>query len=282
MEGQQGNVMASESTYTKTPNFIFEIMPQLSPAEFKVIMVVVRQTFGFHKERDAISLSQFMSMTSLSRQGVINAIASLIEKGFIVKHTIGNTFKYSVNIVNSVDQSTQLTSQLSLPELVNSVDYLVNSVDHLDPKLVNSVDLQKKGSKENNTKEKKIVASTSQPSKSDLNEKAMQAEAPNPTKAILDAYIEVRGRNGIEYGKEGKAAKKIATAGYTVELVKGCYLWLKQDKFWEFKPVSLAVVYQNLPEYQNYLEKRAPPSQAKPKQRYIVKRADGTQYEVES
>lgn len=231
-----------DNAFTRTPNFIFEIMPQLSPSEFKVIMVVVRQTYGYHKQVDAISLTQFMAMTSLSRQGVINAIASLIEKGFLVKHTIGNTFKYSVKIVNSVDQSTELTSQLSRPDLVNSVD-------QFEPKLVNSVDLQKKVFKEN----KRNIARKAQTQDS-------VDETPNPTKAILDAYVEVRGQNGVNYGKEGKAAKKIAQEGGTPELVKGCYAWLKQDKFWQHKPVGLATVHEHIPEYQRYMEKLKPPS----------------------
>lgn len=241
--------MATENEFTKTPNFIFEIMPQLSPAEFKVIMVVVRQTCGYHKEIDAISLTQFMQATALSRQGVLNAIASLVEKGFLVKCTIGNTFKYSVKIVNSVDQSTELTGLLSRPELVNSVDQFA-------PKLVNSVDLQKKV-----FKEKKRNTATQSAHKAQRQNSVDETSAT--TKVILDAYIEVRGKNGINYGKEGKAAKKIADEGGTPELVKGCYAWLKQDKFWEFKTLGLSKIHEQLPDYQRYLERTATTAKTK-------------------
>ena len=157
-----------DSGFTKTPNFVFEIMPQLTPAEFKVIMVIVRQTYGYHKLSDAISLTQFESMTELSRQGVVNALSSLIEKNFVTKSTMGNTHKYAVKLVNSVDyhaeaqavespqlvnsvdqnQSTQLTtkaatSQLSRPELVNSVDTQkkkeIDQDDHLPGRLLRSM-----------------------------------------------------------------------------------------------------------------------------------------------
>lgn len=83
-------------------------------------------------------------------------------------------------------------------------------------------------------------------------------ETQNLTKAILDAYVEARGKNGINYGKEGKAAKRIAQEGGTPERVKGCYTWLKQEKFWQHKVVGLATVHENLPEYEKYLEKIKP------------------------
>lgn len=83
-------------------------------------------------------------------------------------------------------------------------------------------------------------------------------ETANQTKAVLDAYVEVRGKSGINYGKEGKAAKRIAQEGGAPERVKACYTWLKQDKFWEHKVVGLATVHENLPEYEKYLEKTKP------------------------
>ncbi len=78
------------------------------------------------------------------------------------------------------------------------------------------------------------------------------------TKQIMEAYVEVRGKNGVNYGKEGAFAKKIAKEhpDRTIEKVKACYLWLKQDKFYEFKPVSLAKVYESIPEFLRYIEKR--------------------------
>jgi DnaD/phage-associated family protein len=63
---------------------------------------------------------------------------------------VGDVVKcFEYKLVNSVDWYTQLTSQLSVP-------VLVNSVDQLTPKLVNSVDTQKKDIKE---KKETIVSS---------------------------------------------------------------------------------------------------------------------------
>ena len=70
------------------------------------------------------------------------------------------------------------------------------------------------------------------------------------TKAILNAYVDARGKNGVHYAKEGVAAKKLAKEGRTPELVLNCYLWLKQKPFWADKVLPLIKVCEELPEYE--------------------------------
>ena len=90
--------------YTQTPNEIFDkFLSKLSHAELKVLLYIVRRTFGFHKEYkgDAISLSQICKGiikkdketgeikvldegTGLSKKSVLSAIKSLEEKGHII------------------------------------------------------------------------------------------------------------------------------------------------------------------------------------------------------
>jgi hypothetical protein len=46
---------------TQIPNVLIdELMPTLSGTEFKVLMVIARQTYGWHKDSDAISYSQLV------------------------------------------------------------------------------------------------------------------------------------------------------------------------------------------------------------------------------
>lgn len=137
--------MLPQSNYTQVPNRILDHMHDLEGSEFKVIMLIVRQTIGYHRREHQLSLSFLQSKTGLSRQGVINATESLLEKNWITKQKSGQSFLFGINlepinneVVNSVDQNTP-TSQLSRPEVVNSVDYL-------EPKLVNSVDTYKERS----------------------------------------------------------------------------------------------------------------------------------------
>ncbi len=83
--------------YTQVPDEAFDVlMARLTPAEFKVMMYIIRRTFGFHKPSDAISLRQIVSGvrtrdgraldygTGLSKAGAIKAIQGLVGKGVLL------------------------------------------------------------------------------------------------------------------------------------------------------------------------------------------------------
>jgi len=76
--------------FTKLPNVLIdEWLPFLSEVETKVLLVIMRKTFGWHKTRDRISLSQLEEMTGALRQAVLRATKSLAEKGIITKTVEG-------------------------------------------------------------------------------------------------------------------------------------------------------------------------------------------------
>lgn len=82
--------------YTSVPDELFDALaPELSEAELRVLLYIVRRTFGFKKESDAISVSQMVNGittragvrldrgTGLSRRGVINGCNGLVAKGVV-------------------------------------------------------------------------------------------------------------------------------------------------------------------------------------------------------
>jgi phage replication O-like protein O len=84
--------------YTQIPNeMLDDWLHKLGLAELKLLMVIMRKTFGWHKLRDRISLSQLEEITGLERKHISKASKSLIEKGLITKTVEGkkglqNTF----------------------------------------------------------------------------------------------------------------------------------------------------------------------------------------------
>ncbi len=77
-------------SHFQTPNDLVDHwLPQLGEAEVKVLLVVFRKTFGWHKEKDQISLSQFQTLTGLNRTNTCRAINSLIDKGILQKEIAG-------------------------------------------------------------------------------------------------------------------------------------------------------------------------------------------------
>ena len=76
--------------YTQTPNDLFDYwLPHLKEGELKVLLVIMRKTFGWHKKRDRISISQLMRLTGLSKPSVIDASKSLQDKGIILRDKTG-------------------------------------------------------------------------------------------------------------------------------------------------------------------------------------------------
>lgn len=84
---------------TQVPDMLFdELMADLSGAELKVVLYIIRRTFGFKKAKDSISLSQMVSGittkdgkvldrgTGLGKASVARAVKTLEEKGIIVRN----------------------------------------------------------------------------------------------------------------------------------------------------------------------------------------------------
>ena len=87
----------SSPNYTPVPDELFdEQLPDLSGAELKVLLYVIRRTFGFKRESDTISLSQMLNGlrtrdgrvldrgVGLSKKTLLQAIKSLEEQAIIL------------------------------------------------------------------------------------------------------------------------------------------------------------------------------------------------------
>lgn len=84
--------------YTQVPDQVFDLLlPYLSEAELKVLLYIIRRTFGFKKDADAISRAQMVDGITradgtrldwgagCSESSVKRGIAGLVEKGLIVR-----------------------------------------------------------------------------------------------------------------------------------------------------------------------------------------------------
>jgi len=68
------------------PNILLDYwMPRLNSSAFKILMAIARKTYGWNKEKDAISLRQLEEMTSLCKSGIIKNIQDLVNEGIVIK-----------------------------------------------------------------------------------------------------------------------------------------------------------------------------------------------------
>lgn len=110
--------------YTQTPNVFFDALMQgMNEAELKVTLVIIRETFGWHRQSVPLTLDDLVDKTGLSRQGVLNGVSDGQKRGTLERHKDGKSFAYSLTVYE-VDQSTKLTdnSLRSRPSTVYEVD----------------------------------------------------------------------------------------------------------------------------------------------------------------
>lgn len=199
--------------YTQTPNQLFdEHMKNMGEAELRVTLAVIRKTMGFHKDRDAISYSQIMEMTGLSRTSTQAGIDKAIEHGFIEIVAHGKRGVNVFSLVVKPDQSTSTTSTGSVTLPVTS-----------------SVTLPTK-EKDKETKQKKNSADETAPY----------------IKAWLDGQLVQPATNQYGNKTNRSTAKAIAAAGYTTEQLTTYTRSLANTPYWKDKLVSFKYVGDNI------------------------------------
>ncbi len=101
--------------YTQTPNELFDkYLPEIKDlSELKVTMAIIRQTLGYQKKRDPISLSRLQKLTGLSRQAAFEGAEKAVARGLvaIVGRGARGISIYALVIDNdsSLDWSTEET-----------------------------------------------------------------------------------------------------------------------------------------------------------------------------
>ncbi len=104
--------------YTQTPNDLFDKwLPHLKEVELKVLLVIMRKTFGWHKIRDKISLSQLEKLTGSTRTNIGTAIDGLIEKGLVKREVVGEIGRQSTyyELIVQEESNNIYQSQSSTP-----------------------------------------------------------------------------------------------------------------------------------------------------------------------
>lgn len=114
--------------YTQVPNALFVMFQQMPEGAMRCILQIARQTFGFHRDEAICSLDYLQMTTGMSRQGVLNGIAWLMEWELVERQRRGHSFTYRV-IVHEVDPSEESTKLT-----VNSLPSGLNTVNLVDPR----------------------------------------------------------------------------------------------------------------------------------------------------
>ncbi len=137
---------------TQIPNVILDfLIPRLPEAEGRCLLYICRRTFGFHKEIDRISFSQFIGGihdrsgkvldygAGLARASVAKGLRNLAEAGAVIIQETSKGNLYQINLSMDVEKVVQLVDQSSSNTKSSSASR---------PKAVQLLNTQKLGNKE--------------------------------------------------------------------------------------------------------------------------------------
>lgn len=102
--------------YSRVPNCVLEIIGEMSEAELKVTLVIIRNTFGWQRDLVPMSIKDLQEGTGLSRQSVMNGINAGMERGTISRRSKGRSFLYGLCVKN-LDTSESQNENLRVQNL---------------------------------------------------------------------------------------------------------------------------------------------------------------------
>lgn len=89
--------------YTPLANTLFEsiLRADLKLRQLKVVLAIIRETYGWHRKEAEISLSRFMQLTGIDRRNISRSVQELTEIGAILRRS-GKKMSYGQPVYNYV------------------------------------------------------------------------------------------------------------------------------------------------------------------------------------
>jgi len=130
----------------KHTNWLLDtIMPQVDANAFRIICVIARKTWGWNKNADIISISQFAKLSGIkTRTTTIRAINSALESGFVSRSGKGRSHVYrmqfSDKLVQKLDhapgtETIPRSHKTSIETVLPSTETVPKIVQKLDPQI---------------------------------------------------------------------------------------------------------------------------------------------------
>ena len=87
-----------ENGYTKIANELLErlIMTDLSGSEMKIVLFIMRKTYGFGKKEDRLLLRKISEATGLQRQNVYRELKRLVKRKIVIKNDYTKPISYGI------------------------------------------------------------------------------------------------------------------------------------------------------------------------------------------
>jgi hypothetical protein len=102
-----------KQTYTQTPNSLFLEMKNMDECELKVVLLICRYTFGYHREEVKLSTRRIADEIGMNTASVQKGADSAIERGLIEKVIDGNKTTTWRALVSDSEIESQVIQKLN-------------------------------------------------------------------------------------------------------------------------------------------------------------------------
>ena len=137
--------------FTQVPNDFFFMMQDMSEAEMKVTLALIRETFGYHRKACKLGITDLTTKTKMAEQSVRNGLSAAINRGTI--HRLNPTGQGKAEWELYIDNTPQ--------ESVPPTEFYTPTPQQLDPyppkfcTTVTVLNKEKESNKEKKPKSKK-------------------------------------------------------------------------------------------------------------------------------
>jgi hypothetical protein len=102
----------SSPNYTQTPNDLFdELLPEMGLAELKVVMVIIRNTFGYHRDEVKLSVRALARATGMTAKSTLAGAEQAEAHGLIERHQDGKKITLWRAIVSVIPSNTKCNTK---------------------------------------------------------------------------------------------------------------------------------------------------------------------------
>lgn len=210
------DIQIEDGGFTRIHNAILDTLTKanLSALEFKLVLFIIRKTYGFQKKTDIISLTQFESC-GCSRRKIISSLQNLLRLKVIVREQRGQSFEYGFNkYAEEWLPETFVSRRAGQGKYFHITSDLIDTSDPKDTSTSDLKDTKTSDLKDTHKRKKETIKETPEHQKMFV----LLAEV-----CVLDPKL--------KRGQIAKTAKQLVDAGYVSTDMVAFSAWWKTHDF---------------------------------------------------
>jgi len=224
------DIQVDNGEFTRIHNSILEVLSrlQVSSLELRIVLFILRKTYGFGKKTDVISLSQFESCGS-DRRRIFDAVKKLIQLNIITRKKKGlQTYEYGFN--KYIEQWSPECFQprrsgngKNFKKKTVDVNDTGDGIDTSDVNDIGTVDVNDNGTSD--------VNDTYKRKKETIKEKGQQ-KVFSDQQLYFGKLAEIcKVDMKLKKGQIAKTVKRLRDAGYTMDDLENFIPWWSSNDF---------------------------------------------------